>query len=59
MDVHNSGEITRSDLGEMNKKLGLNLSETDMNLMMEMAGADGQKVTKKDLFEFLSSNDSL
>lgn len=55
IDRDHSGKISKRELQLFNQKFGLNLTKTDIQLMINFASKDGQKVFKDDLFQFLNT----
>lgn len=55
IDEDRSGKISKRELEQYNKEYDLNLSRNDIELMINFASKDGQKVYKEDLFKFLNS----
>ena len=55
IDKDHSGKLSKRELQLLNKEAGLNLTKYDIDLMMNFASKDGQKVFKQDLFKFINS----
>lgn len=46
IDKDRSGKLSKRELELLNKEAGLNLTKNDIDLMMNFASKDGQKVFK-------------
>lgn len=53
IDTDGSNYMSKKELKQLIRKFNLEFTERDVNLMMEVASSDGDKVSKQELANFL------